>query len=632
MSFVHLHVHTQYSLLDGALRITPYLQSVARLNMAACAITDHDNLFGAIDFYSQAKEFGIKPIIGCEVSTPQSLVLLAMNYKGYQNLCRLVSDANFKETLDKPHVTKEELEKFQEGLIVLSSGLRGEIPDLIVRDQVEEAEKKIGWFKEVFGDRFYLEVQNHGLKDEAKVRLALENFSHKFNISLVATNDCHYLKKEDAFSHDILMCIREGRTLNNKISMNSDQFYLRSGEEMTELFKHMPQALSSTQEIARRCQLDFTFNQFHMPLFEVEEGQSLEKRFSELAVLGLDARVKEKGNQSVESKNRYSQRLQVEIEIICNMGFAGYFLIVSDFVNFAKKNKIPVGVGRGSAVGSLVAYSLGITDIDPLTYDLIFERFLNPERISMPDIDMDFCMDRRSEVLEYISKKYGKDKVAQIITFGSLQAKGVIRDVGRVYGLPYLQVDRIAKLVPNMLGINIDNSLSKEPKLKELCDQDETVKNIIQVARSLEGLCRHASIHAGGVVISNQPMVEMVPLFKGKDGEVVTQYDMKGLEKLGLIKFDCLGLRTLTVIESTVSLIKKSLDPQFELSKIPVDDKKIYKQLASGDSMGVFQFESRGMRDLCMRVQPTCLSDLIAINALFRPGPLGRVDEFIERK
>ncbi len=637
MGFVHLHVHTQYSLLDGAIRMTPLLKTIARYNMEACAITDHGNLFGAIDFYTQAKEFGIKPIIGSELYVSSSqLVLLAMNKEGYKNLCQLVTSAYFESEADSkasyPQINKALLEKYHGGLIALSGGLYGEIPRQVLTEQFEEAEKTASWYRDLLGDRFYLEIQNHGLQEEKKVTAFLEKLSHKLKIPLVATNDSHYLKKEDAPYHDILMCIAEGRTLDNRVSLNSDQFYLKSGEEMALLFQDNQEAIHATGEIARRCNVDFTFNQYHMPLFEPPQGKSLDGYFTELSIQGLNFRFNEKSILDPQKKQAYVDRLKEEIRIICGTGFSGYFLIVADFVNYAKKKTIPVGVGRGSVAGSLVAYALGITEIDPIEYDHLFERFLNPERISMPDVDMDFCMDRRSEVIEYVCSKYGKDKVAQIITFGTLQAKGVIRDVGRVYGLPYLQVDRIAKLVPNVLGMTLDEALLKEPKLQELCKEDQVVKQIIEAAKALEGLYRHASIHAAGVVISNEPMVEITPLFKGKEGEVVTQYDMKSLEKLGLIKFDFLGLRTLTVIHNVTAMIRKTKDPYFDLSKIPNDDPAVYKSISSGDTTGLFQFESRGMRDLCVRVQPSSLSDLTAINALFRPGPLGRVEEFIQRK
>lgn len=647
MSFVHLHNHTQYSLLKGALRMTPLLQTVARFNMDACAITDHCNLFGAIDFYSQAKEFGIKPIIGCEVNVEREghsglegqknilcdhLVLLAMDFKGYQNLCRLVSIAHENEYLGVSYINKETLEKYSQGLICLSGGLQGEIPRLILESQLDKAMRETLWYQKVFQNRYYLELQRHGLKQESRVEPHLKKLSHDFNIPLVATNNCHYLKQEEAQYHDVLLCIAAGRTLNNRVSLHSDQFYLKSVEEMQELFKDIPQAIKNTQEISSRCQVDFKFHEYQMPHFAPPEGKTLDNYFTELALQGLYERFKHDEILESTLREKYTTRLKEEITIICNMGFSGYFLIVADFVSFARKKGIPVGVGRGSAVGSLVAYSLGIIDIDPLKYDLIFERFLNPERVSMPDVDMDFCQDRRDEVIEYVCSKYGREKVAHIITFGTLQAKGVIRDVGRVFGLPYTRVDAIAKLVPNVLGITLKDAFREEPKLLEIAETDKTVKQVLECAEALEGLYRHASIHAAGVVISNQDMVNLVPLFKGKEGEVVTQYDMKNLEKLGLIKFDFLGLKTLTVIDNAIKLIRGEKNPQFDLRKISVDDHEIYKQIARGDTMGLFQFESRGMRDLCLRVQPHCLSDLIAINALFRPGPLGRVDEFIDRK
>ncbi|MBI2027942.1 MAG: DNA polymerase III subunit alpha [Deltaproteobacteria bacterium] len=648
MKFVHLHVHTQYSLLDGALRLVPLFEAASRMNMDALAITDHNNLFGAIDFYSRAQEFGIKPIIGvCQSFVrnsssgtvqdsqkikPYEIVLLAENAEGYQNICRLVSLGCEKKISHQACVTTSDLEKYSKGVVVLSGGIRGELAQLIVQGQLEEAQKQVDWYKSIFSDRFYLEVQRHGIKLENKLLVELEKLSHSNNISLVATNNCHYLKKEEAAFHDILLCIQKGRTLAEKAGLGTDKFYLKSSEEMQKLFENMPQALHSTREIALRCQVKFDFDKFHMPHFEPPQGKNLDSYFTELANTGLRQRFEKNKIQSLDQKKNYQDRLTQEIEIICNTGFSGYFLIVADFVSFAKKKNIPVGVGRGSAVGSLVSYSLGITDIDPLKYDLIFERFLNPERISMPDVDMDFCMDRRDEVLEYVCEKYGKDKVAHIITFGTLQAKGVLRDVGRVYGLPYPQVDAIAKLVPNVLGITLKDALDQEKKLQDLKKNDPVVSKIIDASLTLEGLYRHASIHAAGVVISKLDMVNLVPLFRGKDDEIVTQYDMKSLEKLGLIKFDFLGLRTLTVIHHTVQNIRETKNPNFDLDFIPIDDAAVYKKISDGDTIGLFQFESRGMRDLCVRVKPSCLSDLIAINALFRPGPLGRVDEFIARK
>jgi DNA polymerase-3 subunit alpha len=650
--FVHLHLHSQYSLLDGAIRFDDLFPLARTYGMKSLALTDHGNMFGAIEFYQGAITYGIKPIVGCEIYVaPESrlkkepgkskdlsyhLVLLAKNHKGYANLIRLVSLAHLEGFYYKPRVDKELLEQHNEGLIALSGCLKGEIPTLLLEGKQDEAKAVAGWYAEIFNEgRFYLEVQDIGLDDQKTANEGLVGVSHALGIPLVATNDCHYLRREDAAAHDVLLCIQTGKTLKDpkRMKFSTDQFYLRPVEEMEQLFAHYPEALQNSLEIAERCNLELRFEEYHLPRFKPPTGESLDHYLDKTTQEGLERRFLYTAESS-EGRERYLKRLHEELSIINSTGFAGYFLIVADFINYAKERGIPVGPGRGSAAGSLVAYSLGITDIDPLAYDLIFERFLNPERISPPDIDVDFCIEGRDEVIKYVTEKYGTENVAQIITFGKMQAKAVVRDVGRVLDIPYKEVDAIAKLIPNTLNITLDQALEQEPRLKELVARDEIVANLLSLARSLEGMVRHASTHAAGVVISHRPLMEYIPLYRGGNGEVVTQYAMKDVQRVGLVKFDFLGLKTLTVLSKAAELIERTKGDMLELTRIPLDDEETFRLLGSGDTTGIFQLESSGMRDLLVKLRPETFSDLIALVALYRPGPLGSgmVDEFIKRR
>ncbi|OGP85570.1 MAG: DNA polymerase III subunit alpha [Deltaproteobacteria bacterium RBG_16_54_11] len=650
--FVHLHLHSQYSLLDGAIRFEELFPLARTYGMKSLALTDHGNMFGAIEFYQGAISHGIKPIIGCEIYVaPESrlkkepgkfkdasyhLVILVKNQEGYGNLIRLISLAHLEGFYYKPRVDKELLEKYNKGLIVLSSCLKGEIPVLLRNEKKAEAKAVAGWYKEIFDQgRFYLEVQDNGLEEQKIVNQGLVELSREMGIPLVATNDCHYLRREDAVAQDVLLCIQTGKTLKDpkRMKFSTDQFYLRPVEEMERLFGPYPEALRNTLEIAEQCNLELRFEEYHLPRFKPPIGESLDHYLEKSAQEGLERRFAYTSRAPGEQE-RYLKRLHEELSMIKSMGFSGYFLIVADFVNYAKTKGIPVGPGRGSAAGSLAAYSLGITDIDPLAYDLIFERFLNPERISLPDIDVDFCIEGRDEVIRYVTEKYGTENVAQIITFGKMQAKAVVRDVGRVLDLPYKEVDAIAKLIPNTLNITLEQALEQEPRLKELAARDETVAHLLSLARSLEGMVRHASTHAAGVVISHRPLMEYIPLYRGAKGEVITQYAMKDVERVGLVKFDFLGLKTLTVLSKAVELIERTKGDKIELTRIPLGDQETFKLLGSGDATGIFQLESSGMRDLLMKLRPETFADLIALVALYRPGPLGSgmVDDFIKRR
>jgi len=648
--FVHLHVHTQYSLLDGAIRLPELMAKTKEYNMPAIAITDHGNLFGAIEFYDMAKKAGLKPIIGCEVYVAKDhkkkagkeklthLLLLSENEKGYKNLLKLVSISYLEGFYYKPRVDKELLSRYHEGLIAMSACLHGEIPALLLKGNYEEAKKVAETYMDIFGkENFFLELQANGLPEQKIVNKELVTLSQELGLPLVATNDCHYLQKSDAYAHDILLCIQTGKNVNdkNRLRFRNDQFYFKSPQEMIATFDEVPQAIKNTIIIAERCHLELELGNYHFPIFSVPEGKTLESYLHTLAEEGLERKLDEKKIGESDRKI-YRKRLKYELEIIERMGFASYFLIVADIIGYAKKKGIPVGPGRGSAAGSLVAYALDITEINPLEYGLLFERFLNPERKSLPDIDTDICMERRDEVLKYIFQKYGgKEYVAQIITFGKMQARAVIRDVGRALDMSYQEVDKIAKLIPPILNITLADAVSAEPRLRELAKRDKRVQTLLNIAQALEGLPRHASTHAAGIVISGEkPLVHYLPLYRGNKGEVVTQFDMKGVERIGLIKFDFLGLKTLTVIDKTLSLIEKHKGIRPDLSKIPLDDKSTYQLLRCGDTIGVFQLESSGMKELLRRLKPNCFEDLIALIALYRPGPLesGMVDEFINRK
>ncbi|MBW2472270.1 MAG: DNA polymerase III subunit alpha, partial [Deltaproteobacteria bacterium] len=610
-----------------------------------------------LEFYIKAKKAGIKPIIGCEFyiapkdrkkhSGAKSssdaafhLVLLAMDHSGYKNLMKLASLAQLEGFYYKPRIDKETLIAHHEGLIALTACLHGGIPHLILNGNIDGARKEAKALQKIFGDRLYFELQDNGIKEQKKVNKGLRKLSKEFSIPLVATNDCHYLNRDEAFAHEVLLCIQTGRTINdkNRFKFATNELYFKSPAEMQERFKVFPEALAATAEIADRCNLELEFGQHYFPNFPVPEGETIDSYFEKLAREGLKERlatIHEKGKLTPELEKSYHERLEMEIDVIKAMEFPGYFLIVADFINWAKNQKVPVGPGRGSGAGSLVAYCLRITEIDPMPYGLIFERFLNIERKSLPDFDIDFCQERRGEVFHYVQDKYGgSEHVAQIITFGSMKARAVIRDVGRALDMPFGDVDRIAKLIPDQLKITIKEAITQEPRLRDLEKRDEKVATLLSVAQVLEGLSRHMSTHAAGVVISPDPMVEYLPLCKGPKGEILTQYDMKYTERTGLIKFDFLGLKTLTVIDRAVKLIEADLGNQIDINAIPLDDPKTYDLLCKGDALGVFQLESSGMRALLTNMKPEVFTDLIALVALYRPGPMesGMVGNFVDTK
>ena len=654
VDFVHLHVHTQYSLLDGAIRIDRLLKRVADFDMDAVAITDHGTMFGALTFYEKAQKAGIKPIIGCECylaprglndktsldkSGLSHLILLAENREGYVNLCKLCTIAQLEGFYYKPRIDKNVLKRHSKGLIGLSACLHGEIPQLIQGGRIDEADNAARFYLDVFGERnFFLEVQNNGIDVQETVNRALLDMSQRLSIPLVASNDCHYLDKADVRAHDVLLCVQTGKTVheNDRLKFGTDQLYLKSKAEMYDAFRDYPGALENTVDIAKRCNLEFDFKSYHFPKFDVASDHTVDEVFEQMVRDGFKTVL-----QGIKAKNPdideklYVDRMEYEIKLIKSMGFPGYFLIVADFIRYAKKKGIPVGPGRGSAAGSLVAYSLGITDLDPIEHGLIFERFLNPARKSMPDIDVDFCINGREDVFKYVINKYGGgDFVAQIITFGKLKTRAVIRDVGRALDIPLNEVDAIAKMVPDVLNISLDNALEQEPRLRDLVKKKPEVADLISICRVLEGLPRHASTHAAGVVIADRTLTEYLPLYKGKKGEVVTQFDMKCVEKIGLVKFDFLGLRNLTVIASALELIAAQGGTPPDLSNLDFNDPATYRLLASGETTGVFQLESSGMKDLLVRLRPESFDEIIALVALYRPGPLdsGMVDDFVDRK
>ncbi len=652
--FVHLHVHTQYSLLDGAIRLQSLVEQAAAFRMPAVAVTDHGNIFGAIEFYEKASAGGVKPIIGCEMyvaprdrrdkthspgeDIAYHLILLAKNIQGYRNLCKLLTKAYLEGFYYKPRVDKELLRAHSEGLIALSACLQGEIPRLVSSGRFNDALRVAEEYREIFPDRrFFLELQDNGIAEQKKVNQALVEIARATGIPLVATNDCHYLTREDSRVHDILLCIQTGKTVNSpqRMRFETDQFYLKSPEEMIELFRDVPEAIENTVEIAERCNLELELNRTHLPDFPLPEGETVETLLERKAAEGLEKRLKRMGKEGEEKKWVYYERLKKELDVIKKTGFSGYFLIVSDFIEEAKRQGIPVGPGRGSAAGSLVAYALGITNLDPIRYNLLFERFLNPERISLPDIDIDFCFEGRDDIIRYVTEKYGKDNVTQIITFGQMKARAVIRDVGRALDMSYQEVDKIAKLIPPRLNITIKEALKEEPRLKELSEKDRRVAELINIAIALEGLPRHASTHAAGVVISQKPLVEYLPLYKGqKENIVTTQFQMKDIEKIGLVKFDFLGVKTLTVIDRAVKEVERNKGKKLDIDNIPLDDEKTYRLLSAANTNGIFQLESSGIKELLKKLKPEKFEDLIATVALYRPGPLqsGMVDEFIKRK
>src|SRR5487761_832323 len=654
--FVHLHLHTDYSLLDGACEIGELTAEAARRKMPAVAVTDHGNLFAAANFFHQATICGVKPIIGCEVYVaPDShknrgadaersnhLVLLCENNEGYRNLIQLVSTGFLDGFYYKPRIDHELLAKHSRGLIALSACLRGEVTEHVLEERHEQARKSAYRLQDIFGKQnFFLEIQDQGLDVDKRVNQGVVRLAKETGIPLVATNDCHYLTRSDAHAQEVLLCIQTGKTMSdtNRMRFATDQFYFKTAAEMAQVFGELPDALLRTVAIAERCQVKIEPVQNPFPVFQVPEGTTTDSYFERVVREGFAERAPQLERLAKENRLRhpiavYGQRLSDEIEMIKQMRFSGYFLIVWDFIRYARAQNVPVGPGRGSAAGSLVSYSLRITDVDPLQYDLLFERFLNPERISMPDIDIDFCMRRRSEVIDYVRRKYGEKSVAQIITFGTMAAKAALKDVGRALDMPYGEVDRLAKLIPNQLNISLEDALKDGSPLAAARDKDERVREGVEVARRLEGLARHASTHAAGVVISPQPLTEIVPLYRSTREEITTQYDMNALERIGLLKMDFLGLTTLTVLDDAVLLIKQNRGVDIKLADFPLDDAPTYAIFARADTSGIFQFESHGMRDILKRYQPTRIEDLTALNALYRPGPIqgGMIDDFIARK
>ena len=643
MSFVHLHVHSEYSLLDGACRISGMMDRVKELGQTAIAITDHGVMYGCIDFYKAAKAAGIKPIIGCEVYVAKRtmedrvhgidnrsyhLVLLCKDRKGYENLCMLVSEAFIHGFYGKPRVDLALLEKYHEGLIALSACLAGAIPQHILNDDYEGAKNYALKLADIFGPgNFYLELQDHGIEEQRASNQGVMRLARETGLPLVVTNDAHYLRKEDAQMQDVLLCVQTGTTLddpNRKMEFATDEFYLKSEEELRQLFPNCDEAFENTAKIAEMCNVEFVFNQYHLPSFPVPEGYTNEEYFRKLCNEGFAQRYP-------DAPDSYRERLEYEIGVISRMGYVNYYLIVWDFIRYAKEQGIPVGPGRGSGAASIVAYCMHITEVDPMKYALIFERFLNPERVSMPDFDTDFCQERRGEVIDYVMSKYGKDHVAQIATFGTMAARGAIRDVGRAMNFSYAETDVVAKLVPTMpLHITLKEALEVSPKLKEMYDSDDRVKMLIDAAMSLEGMPRNTSTHAAGVVITADPVCSYVPLSKNDD-TIVTQYTMTTIEELGLLKMDFLGLRNLTVIKDAENQIKK-FNPDFSMDKIPDDDPETFQMVAEGKTQGVFQLESAGMTSVCVGMKSSSIEDFTAVVALYRPGPMDSIPKFISNK
>jgi len=659
-AFIHLHVHTEYSILDGCLRISDLVETACQFNMPAVALTDHGNLFGAVEFFKAAKGQGLKPILGCEVYlSPKSrfekkpgngeetnnfhLILLVKDEKGYRNLCQLITSSYLEGFYYRPRIDKEILRKYASGLIALSSCLKGEVNDYLVKDMDDRAEEAAREYLEIFGsENFYLEIQDHGLPEQKKILPKIADLAKRLGIPLVATNDVHFLRQEDAQIQDVLLCIQTNKKLSDpdRIRFSSDQFYLKSSAEMRELFKDYPEALENTRHIAARCNFELPLAGHFLPNFKAPGNKNLRDYFEEIVHQGFEQRlplIKEKIDRGLNQHHmeEYQQRLEREIKLIEQMGFEGYFLIVWDMIRAARERGIPVGPGRGSAAGSLIAYCLGITQIDPIEYDLLFERFLNPERISLPDIDIDFCGRRRQEVINYVTERYGQENVCQIITFGTMAARQAIRDVGRVMEIPLNEVDRVAKMIPAMgPDSTIEGALKNIPELKEIYQKNERLARMLDVARKLEGQVRHPSIHAAGIVITPKPLVEFIPLYQSNKGEITTQFPMGDIEAIGLLKMDLLGLRNLTVITDSLELIEKDTGDKIDLDKMPLDDQKTFELFQKGMTDGVFQFESYGMKQLLRQFKPEEFRDLIALNALYRPGPLksGMTAEFVQRK
>jgi DNA polymerase-3 subunit alpha len=670
--FVHLHVHTDFSLLDGACETSELLDEASRQKMPAVAITDHGNLFAAANFFHEASKRDVKAIIGCEVYVAKGsrhergeknaapngkqngdemepggrgnnhLVLLSETLEGYHNLIKLVSAGFLEGFYYKPRIDYDLLAKHSKGLIALSACLKGPVTEAVVDQKYDLARENAYRLRDIFGkNNFFLEIQDQGLEIERGVNPHLVRLSKESGIPLVATNDCHYLHHEDAHAQEVLLCIQTGKTMSDerRMKFQTDQFYFKTAQEMARVFGELPEALSRTVEIAARCNVKIAPIPNPFPTFVVPEGHTPGSYFEKVAREGFASRVPflealAKQGALANPLSEYERRLTSEIEMIKKMRYEGYFLIVWDFIHYAKAQGVPVGPGRGSAAGSLVSYALRITDVDPLQYNLLFERFLNPERVSMPDIDIDFCMRRRGELIEYVTQKYGRDNVAQIITFGTMAAKAAVKDVGRAMDLPYADVDRLAKMIPATLGIELADALKDAPQLKSAIDNDDRFKDLMAVALRLEGLSRHASTHAAGVVISPQPLTDLVPIYKTSRDEITTQYDMNGLERIGLLKMDFLGLTTLTVLHDAVRMVEQSRGVKVEIDQLPLDDAETYKLFAKGDTTAIFQFESHGMRDILRRYQPTKIEDLTALNALYRPGPIqgGMIDDFINRK
>ena len=644
MNFTHLHVHTEYSLLDGSNKINEYVSRVKELGMKSAAITDHGVMFGCIDFYKAAKAAGIKPILGCEVYVaPGSrfdkekgkeedryyhLVLLAETQEGYQNLIKIVSYGFVDGFYYKPRVDMELLEQYHEGIIALSACLAGEVARNLARGFYEEGKEAALRYEKIFGKgNFFLELQDHGIPEQRQVNHELIRMSRETGIELVATNDVHYTYSSDAEAHDILLCVQTGKSLKdeNRMRYEGGQYYIKSEEEMRRLFPYAPEAIENTGKIAERCNVEIEFGVTKLPKFDVPAGYTAWEYLNKLCFEGLDKRY-------TDNKEELRNRLNYELGVIKDMGYVDYFLIVWDFIRYAREQGIMVGPGRGSAAGSLVSYTLGITKLDPIKYDLLFERFLNPERVSMPDIDVDFCFERRQEVIDYVVEKYGKDQVVQIVTFGTMAARGVIKDVGRVMDVPYVQCDTIAKMIPQELNITIDKAMKANPELKKIYETDETVRKLIDMSRRLEGLPRHTSMHAAGVVISQKPVMEYVPLSRGSDGSLVTQFTMTTLEELGLLKMDFLGLRTLTVIQNAEKLVRRDKGIELDMDKIDYEDKKVYGMLGAGKTEGVFQLESTGMKNFMKELKPGNLEDIIAGLSLYRPGPMDFIPQYIKGK
>ena len=655
--FVHLHLHSEFSLLDGACRIEELLDKCVELKMPAAAITEHGNMFSSIIFHDQARKRGINPILGCEVyvapgdrrtksgtpgETANHLVLLAETREGWHNLIKLVSSGYTEGFYYKPRIDKEILAEHSAGLIGLSSCLKGEVATGIRREQQKKALEAAAAYRDILGaQNFFLEMQYQGIEEQKLVNVGLQPIARELNLQLVATNDVHYLQNSDHKPHDILLCIGTGKTVNDteRLKYHGDQFYLKTAEEMARVFGDFPEAMANTVRIAERCNVDLSGTVNHLPNFDVPAGFSLDDYFEHIVRQGFAmrlTRLKELALKGIlkHTIDEYERRLTYEIEMIKQMKYPGYFMITWDFIRYAREKGIPVGPGRGSAAGSFVAYCLRITDVDPIEYDLIFERFLNPERISLPDIDIDFCERRRGEVIDYVTQKYGRENVAQIITFGTMKARAVVRDVARVMDIPYADADRVAKAVPPALDMTLKKALEESPALQDLQQKDERVRELLEVAQRLEGMTRHASVHAAGVVIAPRPLTEFIPLYKSQKDEIVTQWAMKEVERVGLLKMDFLGLSTLTLIQDALDEIKRTEGLVLDIDAIPLDDRKTYQLFCDGQTYGVFQFESSGMRELLRKAKPERLDDLIALNALYRPGPLksGMVDDYISRK